>query len=237
MPDRKIATREQWLVARLKHLRREKEFTRLRDELAHERRALPWVRIDKDYRFDTTTGPASLAQLFGTRSQLIVYHFMYGPDWAEGCPSCSFWADNFDGIGVHLAQRDIALIAVSRAPLATLAAYAKRMGWSFPWVSSLGSDFNADFGVSFSAEERDQGRASYNYGANRQPPLEAPGVSVFARDRAEVFHTYSTYGRGLDMLNGAYHFMDLAPKGRDEAALPYPMQWVRRHDQYGDAAR
>jgi predicted dithiol-disulfide oxidoreductase (DUF899 family) len=228
-------SREEWLVARRTHLAREKAFTKLRDELSAERRALPWVKVDKPYRFEGPKGGCALADLFGRRSQLIVYHFMFGPDWAEGCPSCSFWADNFNGIGVHLAHRDIALVAVSRAPLAKLTAYAQRMGWAFAWYSSLGSDFNFDYGVSFTEQQKASGALLYNYGTLPAGVLELPGISVFAKgDDGTVFHTYSCYARGLDMVNGAYHYMDLAPKGRDEDALQYSMQWVRRHDRYED---
>jgi predicted dithiol-disulfide oxidoreductase (DUF899 family) len=192
------------------------------------------VRIDQRYEFDTPSGKRTLADLFGERSQLIVYHFMFGPRWAEGCPSCSFWADNFNGIEVHLRHRDIALVAVSRAKLEQLEAYKKRLGWSFDWVSSYGNDFNRDFQVSFSEEEA-KGEVFYNFERRRFPSEEAPGISVFCNnERGEVFHTYSCYARGLDMLNGAYHFMDLAPKGRDESDLPFTMAWLRRHDQYAD---
>jgi predicted dithiol-disulfide oxidoreductase (DUF899 family) len=231
-PD--IVTREQWLAARKQHLQREKEFSRLRDELSESRRRLPWVKLTQRYQFDTPSGKASLADLFGGRSQLIVYHFMFGPDWAEGCPSCSFWADNFNGIVVHLRHRDAQMIAVSRAPLSKIEAYRQRMGWSFTWVSSYGSDFNHDFGVSFTPEERAAGAVSYNYERREFPSEEAPGISVFAKKDQDIFHTYSCYARGLDMLNGAYHYMDLTPKGRDEASLPHTMAWLRRHDRYDD---
>jgi predicted dithiol-disulfide oxidoreductase (DUF899 family) len=185
--------------------------------------------------FDGPDGEETLADLFAGRSQLVVYHFMYGPDWEQGCPTCSFWADNFDGIDVHLAHRDITLLAVSRAPHDTLQAYRERMGWRFKWVSSERCDFNQDFGVTFTPEQRAAGTINYNYGSGGFPSDEAPGVSVFYREADDrVFHTYSTYARGLDMVNGAYHFMDLAPKGRDEAGLPYSMAWLRRRDQYED---
>ncbi len=234
MPTHPVVSEQEWLAARKAHLAKEKEFTRLRDQLSQERRALPWVKVSKRYVFDTAAGKQTLAELFGDRSQLIVYHFMFGPGWAEGCPSCSFWADNFNGIDVHLRHRDIQLIAVSRAPLAQLAAYKQRLGWSFNWVSSSDTDFNQDYQVSFTAEEI-KGDVSYNFERRRFPSEEAPGISVFYKDKqGEVFHTYSCYARGLDMLNGAYHFMDLAPKGRDEAALSFSMAWVRRRDQYAD---
>ncbi len=233
MINSKIVSREEWLAARLELLEREKAFTRERDELSRRRRELPRVRLDKTYRFATNDGEKTLGDLFGKHSQLIVYHFMFGPDWDEGCPSCSFWADNFDGIDIHLAHRDIKLIAVSRTSLDKINAYRERMGWGIAWVSSLGSDFNPDFHVSFTAEELDSDRCYYNYRLGSYPVDEAPGVSVFYRDEAgEIFHTYSCYARGLDMLNGAYHFMDLAPKGRDEDALEWTMAWLERHDQY-----
>lgn len=233
MTDRNIVSREQWLAARKELLAKEKTFTRQRDALSAERRALPWVKLDKDYSFDTAEGKKSLGELFAGRSQLVIYHFMYGPEWKEGCPSCSFWADNFNGTDIHLAHRDITLLAVSRAPLDILDGYKKRMGWSFEWVSSFDSDFNYDFGVSFTPQEMASGDMSYNYMRKKFPSDEAPGVSVFFRDDAgEIFHTYSCYARGLDILNGAYHIMDLAPKGRDEADLPYGMAWLKRRDQY-----
>jgi predicted dithiol-disulfide oxidoreductase (DUF899 family) len=191
------------------------------------------VKIDKEYVFDTSAGPRTLAELFAGRSQLIVYHFMYGPDWSEGCKSCSFWADNFDGIIVHLNHRDVTMIAISRAALDTLQAYRKRMGWRFEWVSSLGNDFNRDFGVTFTPDELAKGEMVYNYRVTKFPSDEAHGISVFYRsDDGEVFHTYSCYSRGLDMLNGAYHYLDLVPKGRDEDGLPYSMAWLRHHDKY-----
>ncbi|MBL8662434.1 MAG: DUF899 domain-containing protein [Candidatus Odyssella sp.] len=227
-----VVSRQDWLAARKALLEREKAFTRARDALSAERRALPWVRIDKDYAFAGPAGRLSLGDLFGGRSQLAVYHFMLGPDWNEGCKSCSFWADNFDGIDVHLAQRDLALVAVSRAPLAKIDAFKRRMGWTFRWVSSFGSDFNRDFGVSFTPEEL-RGEVEYNYARQTFPADEAPGMSLFARDPdGTVFHTYSCYARGLDMLNGAYHILDLAPKGRDEGGQPYTMAWLRHHDRY-----
>ncbi|MCA9986940.1 MAG: DUF899 domain-containing protein [Anaerolineales bacterium] len=235
MPANQVVSREEWLAARRAHLAREKELTRLRDELSRERQALPWVRVDADYQFGGPAGPESLADLFGPHSQLIIYHFMYGADWEEGCPSCSFWADNFNGIDVHLAHRDISLVVVSRAPQAQLDAYKKRMGWSFKWVSSYGTSFNEDYHVSPTADEIAQGRRFYNYGEGELRGDESPGISVFYKDESgAIFHTYSCYSRGLDMLNGAYHFMDLAPQGRAEATLPWTMAWLRRHDQYED---
>ena len=235
MTKPKIVSRNEWLEARMQHLKREKEFTRLRDELSAQRRELPWVRIDKDYVFDGPGARQSLAELFAGRSQLIVYHFMFDPDWEAGCKSCSYWADNFNGIGAHLAARDVTFAAISRAPLPKLQAFAKRMGWSFTWYSSFGSDFNFDFGVSFRPEDLARGWVSYNYARRDNKSMtELPGISVFAKDESgAVFHTYSCYSRGLDMLNGAYHHLDLAPKGRDEDGLPYHMDWVRLHDMYG----
>ena len=235
MQTHKVVSKEEWLVARRQHLAQEKEFTRMRDQLSQDRRALPWVKVEKEYVFDTPNGKKTLAELFGDRRQLIVYHFMFGPDWAEGCPSCSFWADNFDGIGVHLQHRDIQLVAISRARLEQLEAYKKRLGWNFKWLSSYGNDFNHDYQVSFTADEMKQGEVFYNFQQRAFPREEAPGISVFHKnEQSEVFHTYSCYARGLDMLNGAYQYMDLAPKGRDEAGLSYTMAWLRRHDQYTD---
>ena len=229
-----VVSRQDWIAARKALLAKEKQFTRLRDELSQERRALPWVQVTQDYRFEGPHGTVSLAGLFAGRSQLVVYHFMFGPDWEEGCPSCSFWADTFEGIPIHLAHRDVSLVAVSRTPYARIAAYRKRMDWTFPWVSSLGSAFNFDYGVSFAAEQAASGQAEYNF-ARGDYSDEMPGVSVFCRDEAgAICHTYSTYARGLDMLNGAYHFLDLVPKGRDEAGLPWSMAWLRRHDRYED---
>jgi predicted dithiol-disulfide oxidoreductase (DUF899 family) len=230
--EHRSASREEWLVERLDLLVREKQLNRLRDELAEQRRRLPWVRVEKDYRFDGPTGPLALRDLFAGRSQLLVYHFMFGSDWEEGCPSCSFWADSFDGVVVHLAHRDVTLVAVSRAPLDKLAAYQRRMGWTFPWFSSAASDFNVDFHVSFTPEQRRTG-AEYNFATVANPPEEAPGISAFATDSSgDVFHTYSSYARGLDPINSGYQLLDLTPKGRDESALDWPMQWLRRHDSY-----
>jgi predicted dithiol-disulfide oxidoreductase (DUF899 family) len=231
--NHKVISREEWLDARRELLAKEKEFTRLRDQLSQARQELPWVKVEKDYLFDGPNGKETLSDLFEGRSQLIIYHFMYGPDWEEGCPSCSFWADNFNGTGIHLSHRDITLIAVSRAPLDQLEAYKARMGWSFKWVSSLGNDFNFDYQVSFIPDQLEKGEMIYNYRPGGFSGEEAPGISIFYKnEQGEVFHTYSCYSRGLDMLNGAYHYMDLAPKGRDEDALSYTMAWLRRHDQY-----
>jgi predicted dithiol-disulfide oxidoreductase (DUF899 family) len=229
----KIVSQEEWLAARKAHLAKEKEFTRLRDRLSAERRALPWTRVEKRYAFEGPDGIQTLPELFDGRSQLIVYHFMLGPGWAQGCPSCSFLADHIDGAMVHLAHRDVTLVAVSRAPLAEIEAFKQRMGWRFKWLSSSGSDFNADYHVSFGKDELVKGEVYYNYGMTAFPSEEAPGASVFYKDPdGAVFHTYSTYARGLDMLVGAYNWLDLAPKGRDEAELPWTMAWVRHHDRY-----
>ncbi len=235
MEKHKVVSREDWIAERKKHLKKEKEFTRLRDQLSKERRGLPWVKVDKEYIFDGPNGKETLADLFEGKSQLIVYHFMFGPEWDEGCPSCSFWADNYNGIVIHLNHRDISLVTVSRAPLDKLEAYKKRMGWSFKWVSSFGNDFNWDYNVSFTPEEMEKEQMYYNYKMMSFPSDEGPGISVFYKnDKGEIFHTYSCYQRGLDMLNGAYHLMDLVPKGRDEDELPYTMAWLERRDQYKD---
>lgn len=235
MQPAKIVSREEWIDARKELLTREKEFTKARDALSKARRALPWVRVEKGYLFEGPSGTESLADLFDGRGQLIVYHFMFGPDWKEGCPSCSYLADHFDGANWHLKHRDVTLIAASRAPLEKLDAYKERMGWRFKWVSSLGSDFNRDYHVSFNEDELAKGEVYYNYGVTAFPSGEAPGLSVFARNESgEVFHTYSTYARGLDMLIGAYNFLDLVPKGRDETGLSFTMEWLRRHDSYRD---
>jgi predicted dithiol-disulfide oxidoreductase (DUF899 family) len=227
-----VGSRVDWRTARLALLQREKELNRLRDELAEQRRALPWVRLDKTYTFTDATGPVTLAELFDGRGQLLVYHFMMGPEWTEGCPSCSFWADSFNGVSVHLEHRDVSFAAVSRTPFENLDAYRRRMGWSFRWVSSIGSDFNQDFGVSFDEEQRRHG-AEYNYVHENSPGEESPGMSAYVRDAAgDVFHTYSTYARGLDPINSAYQMLDLVAKGRDEAGLPHTMAWLHRHDAY-----
>ena len=231
----KVVSRDEWLAARKAHLANEKALTKARDQLSAERRALPWVRVDKDYVFDSPSGKKTLGDLFGARSQLIVYHFMLGPDWGEGCPSCSYLADHFDGAALHLAHRDVTLLAVSRAPLPEIEAYKKRMGWGFKWVSSYGNDFNYDFHVSFRPEEA-EGQVYYNYEMGDFESDEMPGLSVFTRDASgDIFHTYSAYARGLDILAGAYNFLDLVPKGRDEGELPWTMAWVRRHDEYEGA--
>jgi predicted dithiol-disulfide oxidoreductase (DUF899 family) len=223
----------EWLAERKELLRKEKEFTRLRDELSRQRRALPWERVEKQYEFETPQGRQTLADLFGGRRQLIVYHFMFGPGWKEGCPSCSFLADTFDGCAVHLAQRDVTFMVISRATLPEIEAFKKRMGWRFPWVSSFGSDFNYDYQASFSKEQRAAGPVYYNYERAEFPSEEGPGASVFYKNEAgEIFHTYSCYARGLDAMVGTYNWLDLAPKGRDEDGLAFTMAWVRHHDKY-----
>lgn len=229
----KTATRQEWLAKRLTLLGEEKTLTRQRDKISVARRDLPWVLLDTPYMFEGEDGRLSLADLFNAKSQLVIYHFMYGADWKAGCPSCSFWIDNIDGVQAHLAARDTTLALVSSASLATLTTYKKRMGWSLPWYSSQGSDFNADFGVSFETDQKQAADAVYNYRPVSSPPSEMPGISVFAKDKnGSVYHTYSTYSRGLDMLNGAYHLLDLTPKGRDEADLKFAMSWLKRTDEY-----
>lgn len=235
MADHDVVSNERWIEARKALLAKEKEFTRMRDAISKERRKLPWERVDKEYVFDGPGGKETLADLFDGRSQLLVYHFMYGPDWTEGCKSCSFLADHFNPAIPHLRQRDVTMVAVSRAPLEILEAFKKRMGWSFKWVSSLGNDFNRDYQVSFTDEELEKGDVYYNYARQGFPSTEAPGVSVFYKDEnGEVFHTYSSYQRGLDMFITAYHYLDLVPKGRDEGGLSYTMEWLRLHDEYDD---
>ncbi|HEV2252055.1 MAG TPA: DUF899 domain-containing protein [Streptosporangiaceae bacterium] len=228
----RIGSPDEWRAARLALLGREKELTRLRDEVAAERRRLPWMRLDKQYDFDGPDGTVAMRDLFDSHSQLIVYHFMFGPGWAEGCPLCSFWADSFNAMPVHLAHRDAAFVAVSRAPFPQIDAYRRRMGWSFRWYSSAPGEFNYDFGVSATPEQRRQG-GEYNFRHVAEPMEESPGLSVFATDdQGEIFHTYSTYSRGLDPINSGYQLLDLTPKGRDEKDLPWTMAWVRRHDAY-----
>jgi predicted dithiol-disulfide oxidoreductase (DUF899 family) len=236
-----IVSHDAWQAARTKHLAKEKEFTHLRDQLSRERRELPWEAVDKDYTFEGENGKASLLDMFAGRGQLVIYHAMFNPDTAgprttwtadAACFSCSWWMDSFNGITVHLNHRDISMAAVSLAPYPVLAAYKKRMGWSFPWFSSVDSDFNFDYRVSFTPNELGTGKVDYNYRLNPFSMSEAPGISVFARDGDKIYHTYSTYARGLDMLNVAYHYMDLVPKGRDEG--DGAQRWLRRHDEYSD---
>jgi predicted dithiol-disulfide oxidoreductase (DUF899 family) len=235
MESHRVVSREQWIEERKALLAREKEFTQLRDQLSHARRDLPWVHVEKEYVFEGADGKRSLSELFEGKRQLIVYHLMFDPSWEEACSRCSFWADNFNGVLVHLNQRDVNLVAISRAPLAKLAAFQKRMGWSFNWVSCFANGFNHDYGVSFTPEQLAQGEIIYNYRSVESSMSERPGISVFYKDPARtIFHTYSCYARGLDMLNVAYHYLDLTPKGRDEEGLPFPMAWVRYHDAYGE---
>jgi predicted dithiol-disulfide oxidoreductase (DUF899 family) len=238
----KVVSHDAWVAARKKHLAKEKELTHLRDQLSRERRELPWELVEKDYTFQGEHGQVSLHDLFDGRGQLVVYHAMFNPDTAgpnttwtpdAACFSCSFWMDNFNGITVHLNHRDITLVAVSRAPYEKLTAYKKRMGWSFPWYSSAGSDFNFDYYVSFAPDQLKNGKVYYNYGEFPFSLSEAPGISVFLKDGGSIYHTYSTYTRGIDMLNVAYHYMDLVPKGRDEGPAGQA-GWLRRHDEYAD---
>jgi len=234
MEPRTLVSRDEWTAARSALLAEEKALTRQADALAAKRRALPWVALENDYVFATPSGRRTLAELFAGRSQLVVYHFMYGPDWKQGCHRCSFWADNFDGIDVHLAARDTTFVAASNTALANIERYRDRMGWSFTWVSTLGTDFNRDFHVSFAAAELARGDAYYNYRHVSPHFPEMQGLSVFVRlADGRVAHAYSTYGRGIDVFNGAYQILDLTPKGRDEGDAPDPMFWLKRHDQYG----
>jgi predicted dithiol-disulfide oxidoreductase (DUF899 family) len=234
MPERhRIVPHRQWIDARKQLLREERAFTRLRDRLSARRRALPWERVDKEYVFDGPDGKETLPELFDGRRQLVVYHFMFPPEWEAGCPSCSFWADNFDDNIVHLAHRDVTMVAISRAPYPKLAAYEKRMGWRFKWLSSFANDFNFDYQASFRPEELAKGRAFYNFKVQDPGGSDREGVSVFYKEpKGAVFHTYSAYARGIDMLNTAYHYLDLVPKGRDEAGHDFTQFWVRRHDEY-----
>ena len=231
MAEHQVVSHEQWVEARKALLAREKEFTRLRDRLSADRRALPWEEVTKEHVFEGPDGKVSLTDLFGGSSQLVVYHFMFDPSWDEGCPHCSFWADNFDGAPVHLKARDVSFVAISRAPYAKIATYRKRMGWTFPWYSASGSDFNYDLGVSFTPEDLAGGTAVYNFAG--EPGMEdREGLSSFYKQEdGRIFHTYSTYARGIDMINGTYQILDLTPVGRDEREDD-PQFWVRRHDEY-----
>jgi predicted dithiol-disulfide oxidoreductase (DUF899 family) len=234
MTDHQIVSREEWIAARRRLMAREKEIMKLQDEVNRERRELPWVRIDKDYSFTTAQGAKTLAQLFDGRSQLIVYHFMFGPGWTAGCPGCSFFADHVDGPNLHLAHHDVTVVAVSRATIDEIEDYKRRMGWQFPWVSSNGSDFNYDFQVSFTKEELAKGKVYYNYGMIASTSEEQHGTSVFLKDATgAVYHTYSSYARGDERGLGAYAFLDVTPKGRNENGPNHNlMDWVRRHDEY-----
>jgi len=235
MEQHKVVSREEWLAARRQLLAEEKAFTRMRDRLSEQRRALPWERVDKDYVFEGPDGTQSLAEVFDGRSQLVVYHFMFAPEADVPCKSCSFWADNFNGIVAHLNRRDVTFVAISRAPLAKLQAFAKRLGWTFKWLSSGDSDFNYDYKVSFKPEDLAGAKAVYNYAPNEMQMADLPGISVFFKDESgAVFHTYSCYARGLDMMNAAYHYLDLVPKGRDEDGLPFSMAWVDFRHLYGE---
>jgi predicted dithiol-disulfide oxidoreductase (DUF899 family) len=232
MEKHEVVSPDAWLEARMRLLAKEKEFTRLRDQLSQERRELPWERVEKDYDFDGPNGETSLAELFAGKHQLLTYHFMFPPEWDEGCPHCSFWADNFDPAVVHLNQRDVNLVAVSRAPFSKLEAFKQRMGWDFTWVSSGGTDFNYDYHVSFTPQERENGTAVFNYRPGDPGMPDREGISVFYRsDDGDLFHTYSSYARGIDMINGTYHLLDLVPDGRGEAGHD-PQYWVRHHDRY-----
>ncbi len=230
--DHQVVSRDEWLTTRLQLLAKEKEFTRLRDQLSQQRRDLPWERVGREYIFDGPNGKESLAQLFEGRSQLIVYHFMFDPTWEAGCRGCSWWADNFERNVIHLNHRDVTLVAVSRAPLSKIEAFKRRLGWSFKWVSSGANEFNYDYHVSF---KPDESQSYYNYREKKNSMTELPGISVFYKDPdGTVFHTYSCYERGLDMMNAGYHYMDLVPKGRDEEGLPTSQAWVRHRDNYAD---
>jgi len=234
MTHHRVVSSPEWLKARKELLLKEKEYTRLRDELARQRRELPWEKVEKNYTFDGPDGRETLAQLFGGATQLIVYHFMFDPEWQNGCKACSMFCDHVDGLLVHLSQRDVSYVTVSRAPWQKLQTYRRRMGWSFKWVSSFESDFNWDFNVTFTREQVESGETAYNYreGAGF-PESEAPGISVFFKDESgSVFHTYSSFGRGLESFLGVYSFLDIVPKGRNEDDLPYPMAWVRHKDRY-----
>lgn len=229
-----VVSRDEWLAARRDLLKAEKDLTHLRDKVAQQRLALPWVRVEKQYLFETSDGPRTLADLFDGRSQLLIQHFMFAPGWEQGCPSCSFMADHTDGMNLHLAPHDVTLVAVSRAPLADIERYRGRMGWHFPWVSSNGSPFNYDFGVSFTPEQVATGHIDYNFGQWQETGEEWPGLSAFYRDETgAVFHTYSTFGRGVEVMMGTYAMLDLMPKGRNETE---GMDWVRRHDRYAPPA-
>jgi predicted dithiol-disulfide oxidoreductase (DUF899 family) len=232
MTNHNIVSTGEWLARRKQLLDEEKQFTRLREQLAEKRRALPWAKVDKAYVFDGPKGQETLSDLFDGRSQLVVYHFMFAPEWDVGCKSCSFWADNFNGITAHLNQREVSFVAISRAPIEKLQAQQRRLGWSFKWLSSQQSEFNYDFRVSFTPDEVASGALVYNFGTASVSGPERQGISVFAKDGDAIFHTYSCYGRGVDMMNTAYQYLDLVPKGRDEQGLPYTMAWVKLRDQY-----
>ncbi len=233
-----VVSNERWLSARQALLVREKELMRMQDQLARDRRSLPWQRVENSYVFDASEGRRTLSELFEGRSQLLVQHFMLGPDWEQGCPSCSFMADHTDGMTLHLAHRDVTMVAVSRAPLSQIERFRERMGWKFKWLSSNGSDFNYDFGVSFRPDALARGEVDYNFHMTSFPGAEAPGISAFYKDDSgQVFRTYSTYGRGVEVMMGTYHMLDLMPLGRAERDVPYKMEWVRHHDRYEPAPK
>ncbi len=233
LKNHRVVSNEEWTTARTAFLAKEKEFSRLRDELNRQRRDLPWVKVEKPYVFDGPEGKVSLAELFENRSQLIVYHFMFDPEWDEGCKHCSFWADHFDGASIHLNHRDSTLVVISHALLPRIEAFKKRMGWKFKWVSAFHNEFNYDFHVSFTPEDLRKGTATYNYAPMRDEDSEREGLSVFYKDASgAIYHTYSTYARGIDLLNGTYNFLDLTPKGRDEDGPEGPQYWVEYHDRY-----
>ena len=231
LQQHRVVSHEEWLKARTAFLAKEKEFTRLRDDLSRQRRELPWEPVEKNYVFEGPNGKQSLSDLFASRRQLVVYHFMFNPEASEGCPHCSFWADNFNDNVIHLKQRDVTLVAISRAPIAKIEAFKQRMGWSFKWLSSGQNDFNYDYMVSFRPEAIESGTIFYNYSKLDMKMADREGVSVFYKDaNGAIFHTYSTYARGIDILNTAYNYLDLVPKGRDEPG--FPQSWVRHHDKY-----
>ncbi|HET8845399.1 MAG TPA: DUF899 domain-containing protein [Ktedonobacteraceae bacterium] len=231
--NRLVVSHKEWLSARTALLAKEKEFTQLRDELSRQRRALPWERVEKQYSFDGSNGKETLADLFEKRSQLVVYHFMFNPEWNEGCKNCSFWADSFNSNDVHLNHRDVTFVAISRAPFSRIEPFRKRMGWSFKWVSSFHNDFNFDYQVSFTSEQAQREATFYNYRAANLGNAERPGISVFYQgEDGVIFHTYSCYARGIDMMNVTYQYLDLVPKGRDEDSPEAPLAWVRYHDSY-----
>ena len=235
MNQNEVVSENEWIEARKRLLAKEKELSRQRDELTKLRQDLPWQKIEKDYQFDSATEKQGLSELFGPHSQLIAYHFMFGPDWEEGCKICSMLGDHYEPLVVHLKARDVSLVTISRAPIDKLEAYKRRMGWSFPWLSSHNCEFNWDFGVSFTQEEMDASQMNYNYRLGRFPSTECPGISSFFKNQeGEIFHTYSAYARGLENFLGIYNFLDIVPKGRDEDELPYGMEWVRHRDRYDD---
>jgi len=234
-PATKVVSRDEWLAARKQLLAKEKEFTRMRDQLSRLRQEMPWEKVERQYVFEGVNGKQTLADLFEGRSQLLVYHFMFGPGWEQGCPSCSFLADAFDSFTIHLAQQDTSFVAISRATLPEIEAFKKRMGWKFKWVSSNGNDFNYDYKVSFSKEDISSGKPIYNYETIPFPSEEGPGASAFIKKDGQIYHTYSTYSRGLDILLPMYNWIDMTAKGRDEAGMkPHAMAWVRHHDRYSD---